>query len=456
MKKIAAGHGATHLERVTKRLAGLARTAQDMKAPVSVSVLDTTFKALERADPAEDLGGLESRLEKLEEDAFLYTPPIGALLLEPAPVVEPARDDRAGGLRRVLSVDDSSLVRSALRRIFSESGTGIEEARNGEEALERFKEIGKYDLVLLDVNMPDMTGIELLPYLRARSTEVAVVMLTSEDDVKTAIAAIQQGADGYIQKQDLPLDGDREPFFHALDQAREARAGIVARQQLESLKADFYSMVTHDLKNPANVVQLALEQLGDTSNLTGPQRQAVGMANSAAQDLLRLVVEYLDYAKIDAGYLDLERAPANLSALVAKAVERARVLADRRGQTIHLQVPDALPINLDAPRLTQVLDNLISNAVKYTPEGGLLEVKLKASEAFARLSVCDTGNGIPEDQIGRLFKRYQRLPGESRRSSGTGLGLVIVKAIVEAHGGRVWAESAGVGEGSTFSFELPR
>ncbi|NJK44877.1 MAG: response regulator [Pleurocapsa sp. SU_196_0] len=250
LQTIAAQHGATGLERLSKRLSSLARTAHEMSAPVSVSVLDRTFKALERADPFEDVAKLENALERLEEDAFLYTPPVGALILEPTPVVEPTREERPGGIRRVLSVDDSSLVRSALRRIFTEAGAGIEEARGGAEALERFKEIGKYDLVLLDVNMPDMTGIELLPHLRERSTEVAVVMLTSEDDVKTAIAAIQQGADGYIQKQDLPLEGDRSAFFHALEQAREARAGIVARQQLESLKADFYSMVTHDLKTP--------------------------------------------------------------------------------------------------------------------------------------------------------------------------------------------------------------
>jgi signal transduction histidine kinase len=455
LERIASDRGATGLRRLSKRLANLARTAHEMSAPVSVSVLDKTFKALERADPEEDVSKLTNALERLEEDAFLYTPPLGALLLEPTPVVEPAPTETSSGIRRVLSVDDSSLVRSALRRIFSESGAGIEEARNGTEALERFKEIGKYDLVLLDVNMPDMTGIELLPRLRERSTEITVVMLTSEDDVKTAIAAIQQGADGYIQKQDLPLEGDRSAFFHALEQARETRAGIVARQQLESLKADFYSMVTHDLKNPTSIIQLALEQVGDASALTDNQRRALEVAGGAAQDLLRLVTEYLDYASIDAGYLNLERVPENFARIVRDSAERARLLADKRSQVLSVDVPDEVVVSVDAARVSQVLENLISNAVKYTPEGGLVVVRLTSSEAFVKFSVTDTGNGIPADQIGRLFKRYQRLPGESRRSSGTGLGLVIVKAIVEAHGGRVWAESAGIGEGSTFSFELP-
>ncbi len=451
LQELAAQRSALQLERVAGSLASLANTARSMNAPISLAVLDATFKALQRADPSEDLHTLEATLERLEEESFLYTPPLGALILAPVPVAP----ERVSGAKRVLSVDDSSLVRGALRRIFKDAGAEVDEAINGAEALERFKEIGKYDLVLLDVNLPDTTGIELLPLLRARSTEVAVVMLTSEDGIKTAIDAIRQGADGFIQKSDLPIQGERDAFFYALEQAREARAGIVARQQLEGLKSDFYSMVTHDLKNPANVIGLALEQLGDTSAFTADQRRAVAVASSAAQDLLRLVVEYLDYAKIDAGYLDLERAPSDLVALVQRSVEQARVLTDRRHQTVILEIPARLNADLDANRISQVLDNLIGNAIKYTPEGGRIEISLSQTDALLRFTVRDSGNGVHESQLERLFKRFSRLPGESKRSSGTGLGLVIVKAIVEAHGGRVWAESAGIGEGSTFSFELP-
>ncbi len=451
LQDLAARHGAVQLGRVAGSLASLASTAQSMNAPISLAVLDATFKALQRADPSEDLHALEATLERLEEESFLYTPPLGELILSPVPVAP----ERISGARRVLSVDDSSLVRGALRRIFADAGAEVDEATNGAEAVERFKEIGKYDLVLLDVNLPDTTGIELLPLLRARSTEVAVVMLTSEDDIKTAIDAIRSGADGFIQKSDLPIQGERDAFFYALEQAREARAGIVARQQLEGLKSDFYSMVTHDLKNPANVIGLALEQLGDTSAFTADQRRAVAVASSAAKDLLRLVVEYLDYARIDAGYLDLERAPSDLVALVKHSLEQARVLFKKRHQTVVVNLPGMLIANLDANRIAQVLDNLIGNAIKYTPEGGRIEITLTQTESLLCFTVRDSGNGVHASQLERLFKRFSRLPGESKRSSGTGLGLVIVKAIVEAHAGRVWAESAGIGAGSTFSFELP-
>ena len=325
--------------------------------------------------------------------------------------------------------------------------------------MERFKEIGKYDLVLLDVNLPDASGIELLPQLRARSTEVAVVMLTSEDDIKTAIDAIRQGADGFIQKSDLPISGERDAFFYALEQAREARAGIVARQQLEGLKSDFYSMVTHDLKNPANVIQLALEQLGDTSAFTFEQRRAVMVASSAAKDLLRLVVEYLDYARIDAGYLDLERAPSDLAALVQRSVEQARVLVEKRHQTVILDIPATLNADLDANRISQVLDNLIGNAIKYTPEGGTVELLCEApanEPTVVEVMVRDTGIGIAEDRLDKVFDPFIQVGRAlNRPHEGVGLGLSISRDLAAGMGATLSVESV-VDEGSTFTVSLRR
>ena len=243
----------------------------------------------------------------------------------------------------------------------------------------------------------------------------------------------------------------------ALEQAKEYRAGIIARQQLESMKADLYSMVTHDLKNPANVIGLSLEHLleNDISNLTEDQLKAVRVGQDAAEKLQRLVVDYLDYAKIDAGYFTLEPNQTDIAAIIRSSAEQARVIATSKGQRLNLTAPDKLESMADEPRLKQVVDNLIGNAIKYTPEDGLIDVQLTTTGALFRISIADTGNGIAPDHLPRLFKKYQRLPGEQRRSTGTGLGLVIVKSIIEAHGGRVWAESAGEGEGSTFTFEIP-
>jgi signal transduction histidine kinase len=362
-------------------------------------------------------------------------------------------------LRRVLTVDDSSLIRAALRGIFAETNIVVEEAKNGTEALERIQEAGRYDLILLDLIMPDIGGLEVLSQIRAISADVVVVMLTSSDDVKSAIRAIREGADGYLQKGDMLISGDRREFFYALEQASNYRNGLIAQRQLEQLKLDLYSMVTHDLRNPASVIGLSMELFleGTLGELTADQRAQIQIADEAAQKILTLVTDYLDYAKIEAGYFKLEPSPLELNELVLSCVRQAKVLLEAKGQSLEFQPTDvALQVVADAAKLKQVMDNLLSNASKYTLEGGKITVCLESRGSNIRIKVQDTGCGIPPELLPRLFGKYQRLPGEGRRTQGTGLGLVICKTIIEAHGGRIWAESRGIeGEGSSFIVELP-
>jgi len=362
------------------------------------------------------------------------------------------------GLKRVLTVDDSSLIRSALRGIFQDADIALEEARGGLEALQKLEEIGKYDLILLDVLMPDLSGLEVLEQIRAKSFDLVVVMLTSSDDLGTAIRAIRQGADGYLQKNDLLMRSDHTDFFYALEQAMNYRGGLIAQQQLEQLKKDLYSMVTHDLRNPANVISMTLELLleGVVGPLTDTQREQLTLADEAAQKLVRLVSDYLDYAKIDEGYFTLEPSRVNLVEVIGSCVRQAAVLAQARGQTLTSSLPESLVLSADLTRIKQTLDNLLSNAVKYTQEGGKIEVRLSSEGHYARVCVQDDGQGISSEGLKTLFGKFQRLPGEGRRTQGTGLGLLICKTIVEAHGGKIWAESRGVpGEGSSFILELP-
>jgi two-component system, sensor histidine kinase and response regulator len=365
----------------------------------------------------------------------------------------------AFSLRRVLTVDDSSLIRAALRGIFSEAGIAVEEAKNGTEALERIQEVGRFDLILLDLIMPDIGGLEVLTQIRTISSDVVVVMLTSSDDMKSAIRAIREGADGYLQKGDMLISGDRREFFYALEQASNYRNGLIAQRQLEQLKLDLYSMVTHDLRNPASVIGLSMELFleGTLGELSTDQRAQIQIADEAAQKILNLVTDYLDYAKIDAGYFKLESAPLELNDVVYSCVRQARVLLEAKGQHLHFEPGEIIPLEGDEARVKQVMDNLLSNASKYTPEGGTITVSVGKYGNHIRIKIQDTGRGIPPELLPRLFGKYQRLPGENRRTQGTGLGLVICKTIIEAHGGRIWAESQGiVGKGSSFIVELPQ
>lgn len=361
--------------------------------------------------------------------------------------------------KRVLTVDDSPTIRTFLHGLLSLHGAQVDEASSGREALEMLAK-GKYDLVLLDLLLPDVDGIQVLRGLREHDGETAVVMLTGMGGIKSATTAVSRGADGYIEKQDLSFGGDFTEFFYALEQALEHRAGLVAQKQLQEVKADFYSMVTHDLRNPTSAVWLSLQLLTEES--TGPlnadQRELIELAQGASQKLLSLINDYLDFAKIDAGYLRLDRSETNLCAIVEESARLTSIQANARHQTLTFDLPEKPIIAYaDAERLKQVLDNLISNAIKYTPEGGHLGVQLRMENDMAVFRVSDDGNGIPPTQVGSLFTKYHRVPGQAVRGiRGTGLGLLIVKEIAEAHGGTVTAESDGIaGHGTQFIVRLP-
>jgi signal transduction histidine kinase len=203
---------------------------------------------------------------------------------------------------------------------------------------------------------------------------------------------------------------------------------------------------------------------GVVSPPTPAQQELLSIAKTAADKLLNLINDYLDFAKIDAGYLRLDLGEAELRGIVEASAHIAGPQVNAKRQTFALDLPpDPVPAHADAERLKQVLDNLISNAIKYTPEGGHITVQLCVEDEHpigykqAVFRVSDTGRGIPPEQLPALFTKYHRVPGETTRGiHGTGLGLLIVKEIVEAHGGTVSAESEGVpGKGSTFTVRIP-
>ncbi len=362
--------------------------------------------------------------------------------------------------RRVLTVDDSRAVRIFLSEVLASHGAWVEEAATGEEALRLCGEGKGYDLILLDLHLPDTDGIEVLRRIREDDDTTPVVMLTGSGGIQTATAAVRQGADGYIEKQHLDIANDEGSFLYALGQAVEHRAGHVAQRQLQEMKADFYSMVTHDLRNPAGNVWGAVRMLlsGKAGPLNPQQEQLLSLAHSSASKLVGLIDDYLDFAAIDAGFLRLDVREAELAEVVRASARQAAPQAVVRRQTLRVVLPDGpVQARVDPARLEQVLDNLLSNAVKYTPDGGSIEVALEADAERAVFRVRDDGNGIAPEQQSALFARYQRVPGEATRGiRGTGLGLLIVKEIVEGHGGTVRVESDGVpGRGTVFTVTIP-
>ena len=362
--------------------------------------------------------------------------------------------------KRVLVVDDSPVVRGFLKKLLTIGGAQVDEATGGQEGLARARTGTPHDLILLDLAMPDMDGIEALRQIRIENDTSAIVMVTGVGGVKSAVAAVREGADGYIEKRDISARSDRTEFHFALQQAITHRAGLVAQMQLQELKTDFYSMVTHDLRSPAAALQIVVTMLlgGDAGPISDEQRELLGIAENSVAEFLVLINDYLDFAKIDAGYLRLEVGDAELRGIVEASARLAGIQAQSKEQGLTLDLPNE-PVfaTVDADRLRQVLDNLLSNAIKYTPEGGQIRVQLRTDDGSAVFRVSDTGCGVPPDQLSILFAKYRRVrSGATQDTRGTGLGLLIVKEIVEAHGGMVHAESEGVpGKGTMLIVKIP-
>ena len=257
------------------------------------------------------------------------------------------------------------------------------------------------------------------------------------------------------------VDIGREKYRELFEQADEARAALAVQnerlRELDHLKDNLISVVSHELRTPLTSILGYLELLQqDRDELTQRQRHFVGVVGRNAERLLNIVVDLLFMAQAQAGHLTLERQPLDLSELAGHAVEAALPAANERQITVTAVPSDDAIVRGDSQRLEQVIDNLLSNALKFTPRNGSVEVRLSASREEVVLEVADTGIGIPASAQRELFTRFFRTDAAIAAAvQGTGLGLSIVKAIVEAHGGGVGVESAE-GQGATFRVTLPR
>jgi two-component system, OmpR family, phosphate regulon sensor histidine kinase PhoR len=226
-------------------------------------------------------------------------------------------------------------------------------------------------------------------------------------------------------------------------------------RRLETVRRDFISNVSHELRTPLASLK-ALTETRQEDALEDPPaaRRFLGRIHTEVDALTQMATELLELSRIESGQVPLDLQSTAPGRLLRASADRMKAQADRAGVSLRVEIPESLPnIRADGSRLEQVLVNLIHNAIKFTPVGG--EVTLTAAPAgnFVQFAARDTGSGIPSDDLPRIFERFYRVD-RSRTGGGTGLGLSISKHLVEAHGGRIWAESRE-GAGSTFFFTIP-
>jgi signal transduction histidine kinase len=320
------------------------------------------------------------------------------------------------------------------------------------------------DVVLLDLSLDDAHGLETVTRALAAAPGVPIVVLTGLDDETAAIQAVQAGAQDYLVKGQVEpgmlvralryaierkrLEAERARLLEAEHEARTAaEAAVRARDEV-------LRIVAHDIGNSLSAVKihaLVLERTLPAGD--GEARKRIAAIRDLTAQMDRLRQDLLDVTAIEAGRLAVEPGELAVGAVIAEAVESLAGGAAEKGVALAAAVEQGLPrVFADRERVLQVLANLAGNAVKFTPSGGRVEVSAAREGDEVRVAVRDTGPGIAAEDLPYVFDRFWQ--ARSTRRAGAGLGLAIARGIVEAHGGRIGAEST-VGEGSTFAFTLP-
>ena len=303
------------------------------------------------------------------------------------------------------------------------------------------------DLIFVDYFLGAGTGLDVFRAIRKSGYQRPVIMLTGQGNEMVAVEAMKAGVSDYLVKELLGTDGLRRAIANALEKAA-----------LRDFQNELLGMAAHDLRSPIGIIRgygdFLLKDLGDL--LTEQQISFLERILKSSRFMLRMLDDLLDLSRIESGELKLDPKPADLTRLVREHVELMRVIAERKGIRLVIEPAEEIPdLLIDKRKIEQVLDNMLTNAIKYSHPGTAITVSVMRSGDGVRVAVADQGQGIPAEQMGRLFKPFSRTtvrPTGDERS--TGLGLAICRRIVEGHGGEIGVESE-VGRGSTFFFVLP-
>jgi len=369
---------------------------------------------------------------------------------------------------RVLLVEDNpgdaGLIRWALEDAGTPAGTIVlEHVDRLSTGLERLARSSGFDVVLLDLSLPDSHGLPTLARVTESVPDTAVIVLTGLDDGAVALQAVQAGAQDYLVKGQIEGPLLARALRYARERHRLARELEAARRRESEMKDAFLSHVSHELRSPLTSIHQFVTILLD--GLAGPlaseQREYLHIVLRNAEQLRAMIGDLLDVTRAGTGKLGVALGPVALPELIAQTVQAFGPSAAGKNVSLAADPVGAgvrACVRADAGRVRQVLVNLIENALKFTPGGGVIRIGLDMTPAepgFVRVSVRDTGCGIAPDAQRRLFERLYQVPGATDVSrKGLGLGLYLCRELVAAHGGALAVESAP-GRGSTFSFTLP-
>jgi signal transduction histidine kinase len=359
----------------------------------------------------------------------------------------------------VLVVDDIAKNLQVVGTMLRNAGYVIMPATSGAKALEGVQ-LQLPDLILLDLMMPDMDGLEVCRRLKADplTQAIPVIFLTASNEMEHLVKGFGIGAVDYITKPFNPPELLARVRTHL--ELKHARDTILRYGQelsrLNEEKNEFMGIAAHDLRSPLNAVKGYTEMMREESAMEqGERAELLDRIHDATTRMADMVRNLLDANRIERGEMQLNLAPTELSALMCSVTEAQRPRATAKQQTIHPATEASVTVPVDPNVMVQVLENLVSNAVKYSPAGKNIFVRLKKLSEAVRIEVQDEGPGLSVEDQKKLFGKFARLSAKPTGGEhSTGLGLSIVKKMVEAMNGKVWCESE-LGRGATFIVEFP-
>ncbi|MBE0647507.1 MAG: response regulator [Bacteroidales bacterium] len=379
---------------------------------------------------------------------------------------------------KVLIVDDRVKNIIVLEEMLADLDIELVRATSGLEAIEKANKT-EFALVLMDVRMPGMDGFETVEKIRKDPLNelIPIIYITAfynEDYYR--VKGIKTGAVDFITKPIIPdiLIGKVTVFMKIYKQRKNLEEEIVWREQIEKdlkkaknlaedatrAKQKFLSTMSHEIRTPLNAIINTVNLLREEEP-RADQMESIDILKFSADNLMQIVNDILDYSKIDAGRIEFEKVEFELRKLLTGIKHSFDYEVNRRSLKLEILIDENIPpvVQGDSTRLTQILINLVGNAVKFTEKGTITIEAKPISEHDGQIDIgffiIDTGIGIPKDMIGMIFESFtQASSSTTRKYGGTGLGLAITQKLVEMQGGEIKVESKE-GKGSTFSFSLP-
>jgi len=374
----------------------------------------------------------------------------------------------------ILFLDDDQKVLNAITRIFADEPYGVAVASNYTEAMGIIAR-EKIKVVLSDQRMPDISGVEFLHKVKEQYPDIIRILFTAYAELSAAEQAINisevyrfinkpwhppelvAAVKGAVYHYDLVMD-NRRLFEETKSKNEELQEANSKLKVLYDIQKDFSSTISHELRTPLSSIKAAIDIVmsGTAGQVTGEQNDFLGRAKSNVDRLNRLINDILDLAHMESGKTTLNLKSGDINRTIQSVVQAQEAVAQAKGLYLKLSLDAQLPVLLfDSDKIIQVLNNLISNAIKFTSSGGITVSSLKSAKPNEiEVRVQDTGVGIKEKDVVKLFEKFQQLGEAHQRCAGTGLGLAICKEIIRQHGGKIKVDSK-IDQGSCFYFVLP-